>query len=320
MPELTAPLVTAVIPAYNAECFVEDAIRSVLEQTYSPIECIVVNDGSTDGTAERVSRLGSDVVLLNRPNGGVASARNAGIAHARGDLIAFLDADDVWLPEKTALQVSFLQSRPDVGLAYSAAIRTDERLGYAGHMEAVSGRRALYNAITLTSPGVPLTMTGIVRREVAQAVGGFDEQLSTSADLDFVCRVAMRFSVERIDVPLALYRCHAAQMHRGLEVMERDMLRIIEKVFSDPALPAAMRGLQSRTLTRLYSSLALSHVRRGEFRQTARCAAVAMRRPGVIAGFLFEGARRRLAALRGTTSRNIRREDASSGRRRSARD
>lgn len=283
-------LVSAVIPAYNAENYIEAAIESVLAQSAQPIECIVADDGSTDGTAGRVIRFGDKVRLLRKPNGGVSSARNAGAHAARGDYIAFLDADDVWLPEKTARQLELFRVRPDVALVYSAAIIGNETLRPTGMMEAVAGDIALVNAITMTPPHVPLTMTGMIRREAFHAVGGFDEQLSTSADLDFVVRVAQRYRLAAIAEPLAIYRRHGAQMHLNLERMERDMLRLFDK------LPDELRPLAARGTTKLYYSLALSHVRRGDVRETARCAAAALRRPDLIARFLWEGARRRFAA------------------------
>jgi glycosyltransferase involved in cell wall biosynthesis len=290
-------LVTAVIPAYNAEKFIGDAIESVLAQTYQPIECIVVDDGSTDATAERVARFGEKVRLLRKVNGGVSSARNFGVAHARGKLIAFLDADDIWLPEKTARQVAVLQSHSEIALVYSGMTMVDEGLNPIGIYHPPPGDVALANAVTLKAPTVPLSMTGMIRRETFEAVNGFDEQLSTSADFDFVCRVAMRHGLEAVDMPLALYRQHPAQMHQNLAALERDVLRILGKLFADPDLPASLRPLRTRTRTKLYYSLTLSHLRRRELREAARCVRVALRRPDLVAAFLTEGLLRRLHAV-----------------------
>ena len=110
------PLVSVVIPAYNCERYLGRAIRSVLAQTYPRIECIVVDDGSTDGTAEVIDRFGSAVRAIRQENGGAAAARNAGIRTATGRYIAFLDADDYWLRNKLELQIHILEKNPDLVL------------------------------------------------------------------------------------------------------------------------------------------------------------------------------------------------------------
>ena len=307
------PLVSAIIPAFNAEPFIKAAIDSVLAQTWQPMECIVVDDGSTDGTADRVMQYGDKVQLLRKPNGGVATARNLGVAHARGEFVAFLDADDVWLPEKIAKQVSLFNARPELGMVYSGVIVADAALNPIGALDAVSGERALFNTLTQTAPGVPVTMTGMLRRDVYLSAGGFDEQFRKSADLDFVCRVAMQYPIAPVSEPLAIYRQHEGQMHLNLKTMERDMLRIFDKLFADPRMPEALRGLKGRARTKLYYSLALSYVRRRDLRESARCALIALRRPDLIVRFLSEGVRRRLAASPGTEPRNSRTAGASSG-------
>ena len=115
-PQNELPLISAVIPVYNGEAFVADAIRSVLAQTYPRVECVVVDDGSHDRTAEVIRSFGDVVRYLWKPTGGVASARNAGVSAARGEYVAFVDADDTWLPEKLDRQMGLLRERPDCGL------------------------------------------------------------------------------------------------------------------------------------------------------------------------------------------------------------
>ena len=115
--DLALPLVSVVMPAYNAGPYIEQAIRSVLEQDYPNIELIVVDDGSKDGTPEAVEALfGDRVRVLRQKNGGPAAARNLGIRASNGTLLAFLDADDVWLPGKLQAQVSYMLAHPDIGL------------------------------------------------------------------------------------------------------------------------------------------------------------------------------------------------------------
>ena len=102
------PLISVIMPAYNALPYIDQAIRSVLDQDYPNIELIVVDDGSRDGTPELAEQFGDRVKVLRQKNAGPAAARNKGIAASRGDFIAFLDADDVWLPGKASMQVQYL--------------------------------------------------------------------------------------------------------------------------------------------------------------------------------------------------------------------
>src|SRR2546430_1228645 len=118
MPE---PLVSVILPVYNREKSVARAVESVLAQTYRPLELIVVDDGSTDGTRGVLEQFGGRIALLRQPNAGAYSARNLGLRHARGELVAFIDSDDIWLPHRLSAQVPLMR-RPDVGLVFGDAI------------------------------------------------------------------------------------------------------------------------------------------------------------------------------------------------------
>ena len=112
------PLVSVIMPAYNARPYIEQAIRSVLDQDYAQIELIVVDDGSNDGTPELAEQFGNRVKVLRQKNAGPAAARNRGFAASQGEFIAFLDADDVWLAGKASMQVRYLQNHSETGLVY----------------------------------------------------------------------------------------------------------------------------------------------------------------------------------------------------------
>jgi len=116
------PLVSVIIPTFNRAWAVGRAIDSVLEQDYRPFELIVVDDGSTDQTAEILARYGDQLTVVCRENRGVSAARNAGVARAQGDLIAFLDSDDFWRPQKLTVQVDFFTSRPDALICQTGEI------------------------------------------------------------------------------------------------------------------------------------------------------------------------------------------------------
>lgn len=264
MTNVRDPLVSAIIPVHNGRDYVSDAIESVLRQTYVPIECVVVDDGSTDDTVAIISQYQRDIVLVRSPNYGVASARNLGASHARGKFLAFLDADDVWLPHKIEFQMSERCRDPSVGLMYSAYWIVNADLSEHHLMRCPAEDTALMNSILLRPPGIQLSSTGIVPRSVFAGIGGFDERLTTSADLDLTLRVLKVARGCAVDVPLTLYRRHAGQMSRNLEAMERDMRIIFDKLFGDSTLPSAIRRLRSRAEAQLALILAISLIRQGE--------------------------------------------------------
>ena len=133
------PRVSVIIPAYNAAAFIDEALRSVLDQDYPNLEVIVIDDGSTDETAERLAAYASQALCIHQPNSGgyVGAARNAGMARATGEYLAFLDADDIMLPGRIRRQVDFLSTHPEVGLVFSD-YRNFSRQGLASttHFEA----------------------------------------------------------------------------------------------------------------------------------------------------------------------------------------
>ncbi|MDQ3816839.1 MAG: glycosyltransferase [Acidobacteriota bacterium] len=259
------PLVTAIIPVYNGEEFVADAIRSVLGQTYEGVECLVVDDGSKDNTASVVRGFGESVRYIHKANGGVASARNRGAAEARGRYIAFLDADDVWLPHKLERQMSLLLKRTELGLTYSGVYIVDEKLRKTGEVAPPGGSVALRNTLLLELPVMMISMTAVLPIGAFNAVGGFNERLSTSADTDFACRVACKFPVEAIDEPLALYRQHGSQMHLNARAMEHDMLLIFEEMFKGQQLPGDVSKLRGRAYANLFMTMAATSFHSGSY-------------------------------------------------------
>lgn len=249
MCQFNLPLVSVVIPVFNGAAFLAEAIGSVLNQTYTELECIVVDDGSTDNTAAIVKGFGNKIRYIRKANGGVASARNLGVTAANGEYLAFLDADDIWLPEKLSRQVELLRARPDLGLVYTGLYLVDENFHHIGEMTPPDGRVALRNSLLLELPVMTISMTAALPTKVFHAVCGFDERLTTSADTDFGCRVASKYPVERISEPLALYRQHGEQMHLNPYAMEHDMLIVLSKFFDGSTLEV------SRWRNRAYANL-----------------------------------------------------------------
>jgi glycosyltransferase involved in cell wall biosynthesis len=193
--------VAVVVPAYNARRTIGEALASAFGQTLPPTQVIVVDDGSTDGTADEVARAFPAVRLLATPNQGPSAARNAALAVAQAEWVAFLDADDVWHPEKLRLQADLLAGHPDVAIAATAWTRGDPpplpdrcppatRLGWRDI--------ARMNAFQ--------TSTGVVRRSLALAVGGFRPAYDGAEDWDFWLRAATVSDVLYLPLPLVRYR------------------------------------------------------------------------------------------------------------------
>ena len=243
--------VSVIIPAYNSEAYVADAIRSVLEQEADGLECIVVDDGSTDSTG-RIAKAFERVRYIHQHNAGVSAARNRGIGEERGESVAFLDADDSWLPAKLARQLDALRGAgPHVGLVYCRLYETDEELNVVSERTAPEPEVALRNTLLMEPPVVSISQTGLVPRKVLDDVGGFDTRLSTSADTDMVLRIGRRYRLVGVAEPLVLYRTHGSQMSSNPDAMEHDMERILDELFSDRALPGDLRRLERRARANL---------------------------------------------------------------------
>lgn len=256
------PLVSVVIPAYQAERYIADAVDSVLAQTYPAVECIVVDDGSTDGTAQRVRSFGEHVRLVRQPNAGVAAARNAGIAVARGELVALLDADDVWAADKLERQVVAWRRRPRCGLVlcgYAMVVDGTRTIGVVLPHEPAEMIRSWF---CLEGNGPLLPSTGLIPRSVLDEVGGFDERLSTSVDLAMAWTILRRYDVVGLTEVLVEYRIHPGQMHRSVPLLEHDM-RLLYDVVLVGADPSTVR-LRRRCNANLDIHLGLAKLRRGD--------------------------------------------------------
>lgn len=294
------PLVSVIIPAYNNGEFIADAIKSVLAQTHGRIECIVVDDGSGDRTPDEVRRFGNRVRYLRQENRGVSSARNLGMNVAAGDYVSFLDGDDVWLPQKVELQMTLFKRRPELGAVYTGLHLTSREGDFTGREDPAPGDFALRNTLLLERPIMSI-VTAVIPRHVVKTVGGFDENLSTSADCEFGCRIAMNYPVEAVAKPLVLYRRHESQMHSNPRLTERDMRMVFERLFEDPNLPSEIRPLKNRAYANLYVSLAGAYLRRGDKGRFLIFAARALlRRPDRVFDAL-----RRVSAPKGGVTRAV---------------
>ena len=192
------PLVSAIIPAFNREATIARSVRSALSQTYGNLEVIVVDDGSTDGTMNALAQFDGRIVVLRQANGGPSRARNFGASKARGSILAFLDSDDEWLPDKIERQVRLMQARgPSMSCCICNALYADEDEASARTSFELAGLRPTLEVAILENPVAVLTSTFVlfnqvaaIRREAFEQVGGYNEKLRLLEDYEFALRIA----------------------------------------------------------------------------------------------------------------------------------
>jgi glycosyltransferase involved in cell wall biosynthesis len=235
--------VDVVIPVYNGARFLAAAIESVLAQTLPPRRLIVVDDGSCDESAQIARRYACgavELVVVQKPNGGLSSARNAGIARCRSELVALLDADDVWAPHKLARQVArFAESElSDLGVIYCSYDDIDEHgqplLNFPS-MPLTRGlrgriRRRLFRGNLVAGSGSAV----LVRRACLERVGGFDERLPSSEDWEMWLRLAEHYAFDYVDEVLVHLRRHGGSMQAQREAqMLRTDLEVLARQGGD---------------------------------------------------------------------------------------
>ncbi len=207
------PLVSVILPTYNRDWILKESINSIFDQTFRNYELIIVNDGSDDETRSVLKAYGSRIRVLEQANRGVSAARNEGIRAAQGDLLAFLDSDDLWHPQKLSRQVAFFDRRPEASICQTEEvwIRRGVRVNPRRRHRKPSGdifKASL--ALCLVSPSAVM-----LRRDLFDTVGLFDEQLPACEDYDLWLRISARHPVHLIDAPLVIKRGgHPDQLSR----------------------------------------------------------------------------------------------------------
>ena len=224
------PKVSVVIPAYNAEKFIAETIQSVLNQTFQDFEVIVVNDGSQDKTPEIVQEFCNQdqrVQLINKANSGVSDTRNLGMSLAKGEYIALLDADDLWMPTYLEKKVHFLDNHSNYGYVFSDFVHILED-GKEVEIEKIHWQENILKGI-LEWKGVPTCPANFFfRKNCLEKKLFFSKQLSTLADKHFLAQLAFHFKGQLIPEPLWKYRNVAGSMSKSLKVHEYDSLLSIQ--------------------------------------------------------------------------------------------
>lgn len=216
-------LVSVVIPTYNASVFVREAIESVLRQTYSLFEIIIVDDESNDGTSEIVRSYGDRVCYYEKKHEGVSVARNFGVVHARGEFIAFLDADDTWEKDKLEKQV-LLFSDENVGLIYTDMEFFGEAFRYRLFSEMAHGMWVGDVISRLLRGNFIGTSSVVVRRTVFEGVGGFPRGVAIGEDYRTWLRISLESKIQAVKEPLVRYRMHGNQASKDKKKSYRALI------------------------------------------------------------------------------------------------
>ncbi|HEV2117146.1 MAG TPA: glycosyltransferase family A protein [Terriglobales bacterium] len=270
--------VSVIIPAYNSERYVADAVKSVLAQSYRPHEIIVVDDGSTDGTAHALEPFAGAIRYLYQQNRGEPAARNTGMRAATGEYIAFLDADDLWVPEKLELQMAYFAAHPGCAFVYSDMSTFDENglvdasVKVRFNITFPSGNifPALFHETLFGSGSI------VFRRECLLKAGYFDEDFLVGSDYEMWLRMARHYECGVVDKPLLLYRQHPQMSTRGLGRAMRDgvpweveALKKILRLYPQAAEELGRAEVKQR-LSKPFADMAHTWLQLGEHRQARK--------------------------------------------------
>lgn len=234
------PRISVVIPTFNCERFLRKAINSALAQTYRDFEIILVDDGSTDGTQALVAEFGTSVCYISQSNQGVSAARNLALSKASGEFIAYLDADDMWNPEKLALQVEFLDAHPNCGFVHSEVAVIDEQDNVLhARFNQETGRAVPQGQCTreiLLRCHIQ-TLTVVERRRAFDRVGGFDWRMPVAQDyLHWILVVLQGYEVGYIPHPLGQYRWRAGSLMASQRRLLKDFVTIYKVLLIEKRL------------------------------------------------------------------------------------
>ena len=229
------PKVSVIIPAYNAMAYLPETLESVLNQTFTDFEVLIVNDGSSDGIVEWAAQIQDvRVQFITQENQGPSGSRNTGIWKSQGEYLAFLDADDIWEPTKLEKQIQCLEQNLDIGLIGCGVAHIDENgdildVFDASKSEGIELKRELFifNIILCGS-------TPIVRRCCFEKVGFFEHSIRGPEDWDMWLRIAKCYSISVIQEPLVRYRQHSDNLSKNLRTMLQACDKVTERAFELP--------------------------------------------------------------------------------------
>lgn len=261
------PKVSVIIPAYNALAYLPEAVDSVVKQTFTDFEVLIVDDGSSDGTVEWVSQIkDSRVRLISQQNQGSSGARNTGITAAVGEYIALLDADDIWEPTKLQKQVRYLEENPSVGLVDTWTVLINQQGKSTGKVVvSYADKDDVWKQLVQFKPICPCDSTPLIRRSCFETVGLFNRELPFLEDLDMWIRLASQYRFAVIKEPLVRYRQHPGSKSTNCQGTLEAFRTIIENAFE--SVPAELLPLREKGYGRINLYLAWRAINNKDYDQ-----------------------------------------------------
>jgi glycosyltransferase involved in cell wall biosynthesis len=256
--------VSVIVPTYNYARFIDACLESIFAQRYRNFEVIVVDDGSTDGTKEAIGKYRESIVYIYQENRGLPAARNTGIRAARGEFLAFLDSDDLWLPDKLEEQLNVMSRSQRMGIIFSDASAFDGekmlRESILKEEKICTGScfRRLFMGNYLVMPTV------VIRKACLEKSGLFDESLMVTADYDLWLRISAHYEIGFVDKVLALYRVHPSNMSKDFCRLLEDEIQTVQKIVKlyPDRVREFGRDLHDR-LSSLFDQCGLEWIKRG---------------------------------------------------------
>ncbi|MCL1471488.1 glycosyltransferase [Argonema antarcticum] len=247
------PLISVIIPVYNGEKTIRATIESVLKQSLKDYELIIINDGSQDGTLEVISQIqDSRLQVFSYSNSGVSVSRNRGVENANGEFIAFLDADDLWTPDKLQAQWQALQENPEAAVAYSWTDWITEAGEFLRPGSHITANGDVYEKLLLIN-FLDNGSNPLIRKQALLKVGGFDALLPPAEDWDMWLRLAAKYPFVAVPFPQVLYRVSANSASANVSRLALGSLHAIKKAFDQA--PASLQYLKPYSLSNIYKYL-----------------------------------------------------------------
>ncbi len=248
------PSISVIVPAYNAERTILETVNSVLQQTFTDFELIVIDDGSTDQSAQLLQAIADPrLKVFSYPNGGASVARNRGMEHATGEYFSFLDADDLWTSDKLQLQLDALQAHAEAGVAYSWTCNMSPT-GEAFYPGLCATHTGNVQAQLLVSNFLASGSNGLIRRNAIASAGAFDPALDAYEDWDYFLRLAARWTFVVVPKYQILYRQSPGGRSSKIATLEQCSQIVIDRAFR--AAPPELQPLKQQTLAVNYQYLA----------------------------------------------------------------
>jgi glycosyltransferase involved in cell wall biosynthesis len=264
-------LISVIIPVFNGEKTIKETIESVLNQTFSDLELIVVDDGSSDSTLNILSRVPDPrLKVFSYANAGVSVSRNRGFSHACGEYISFLDADDLWTPDKLEAQLQALAANPLAAVAYSWVDYIDSTGKFFRSGNHITANGNIYERLLIDN----LLENGsnpLIRRQALAETGSFNQKMSPAEDWDMWLRLSVRHHFVAVPKPQVLYRMSTNSLSTNVLRMEAATLELIESAFVEA--PSSLQHLKQRSLATLYHYLTFKTLEAPSARQNGLTAA-----------------------------------------------